>query len=180
MSDHAAAGRYARSLFEVCLKESDPARAETELTDFAALFGSYPELEQALTHPAVPVQRKRALVSELVARAGYGPVVSKLLILLAERDRMTILPALVDAYREQLRAHSQVVLADVTTAVPLPEERAQALARSLSHATGRQVTVHTKVDPEIIGGVIARIGSVVYDGSVARQLQKMKDRLVNR
>ena len=179
MSNRAVAGRYARSLFDVCLAEGDPARAETELADFTALFGSHPGLEQALTHPAVPLQRKRALMSELVARAGYGPVVSKLLVLLAERDRMTILPELVDAYREQLRAHSQVVLAEVTTAVPLPPERAQALERSLSQATGKQVTVDTTIDPAIIGGVVARIGSVVYDGSVARQLQKMKDRLVN-
>lgn len=174
-----AAGRYARSLFEVSLKEGDPSRAEAELADFAALFGSHPGLEQALTNPAVPVQRKRALVSELVERAGYGPVVRKLLVLLAERDRLTILPELIAAYREQVRAHSQVVLAEVTTAVALPPERTQALERSLSNATGKQVTVSATIDPQIIGGVIARIGSVVYDGSIARQLQKMKDRLVN-
>lgn len=179
MSNLAAARRYARSLFEVCLKEGDPERAEVELADFADVFASHPGLEEALTNPAVPVQKKRALISDLVSRAGYTPVVSKLLVLLAERDRLLILPELVEAYRDQLRAHSQVVLAEVTTAVALPPERAEALARSLSAATGKQVTVSATIDPGIIGGVIARIGSVVFDGSVSRQLQKMKERLVN-
>ena len=179
MSNLAAAGRYARSLFEVCLKESDPEQAGVELADFASTFATHPALEEALTNPAVPVQKKRALVTELIMRAGYTPVVSKLLILLAERDRLLILPELVEAYREQLLAHSQVVLAEVTTAVALPPDRADALARSLSAATGKQVTVNATIDPSIIGGVIARIGSVVYDGSVSRQLQKMKERLVS-
>jgi F-type H+-transporting ATPase subunit delta len=76
--------------------------------------------------------------------------------------------------------HQRVVRAEVTTAVPLSQERAAQLQQRLASATGRAVTMTTKVDASIIGGVITRIGSTVYDGSVAAQLAKVKDRLVER
>ena len=66
----------------------------------------------------------------------------------------------------------------MTTAAPLPPDRAKALEQSLAEVTGRTVLLATAVDPSIIGGVVARIGSTVYDGSVTRQLEKMKERLV--
>ena len=180
MTSRAAAGRYARSLLDVSLKEGDPEGADTELTDFLDLLKKHPALEHALVNPAVPAAQKKALVSELTARAGYSPVVAKLLALLATRDRMAILPDLAAAYRDRLWAHRQVVVADVTTAVPLPPEQAHALEQKLSEVTGRRVTLTARIDPQIVGGVVARIGSVVYDGSITRQLEKMKEKLLNR
>jgi F-type H+-transporting ATPase subunit delta len=104
-------------------------------------------------------------------------MVSKLLILLAERDRLVLLPDLLGAYRERLLDHQKVVRAQVTTATTLAPDRAQAIEQKLAQVTGRAVTLDTKVDPSIIGGVVARIGSTIYDGSVTRQLEKMKQRL---
>jgi F-type H+-transporting ATPase subunit delta len=106
--------------------------------------------------------------------------VAKLLMLLAERDRFTLLPDMVAVYRERLLEYQQIVRAEVTTATPLPPERAAELEQRLSRATGRRVTMETRVDPSIIGGLVARIGSTVYDGSVSTQLEKLKDALVER
>ena len=89
-----------------------------------------------------------------------------------------LLPELLASYRERLLDHQKVVRAIVTTAIPLGADRAQAIERGLAQLTGRTVTLATNVDPSIIGGVVARIGSTVYDGSVTTQLQKMKQRLV--
>jgi F-type H+-transporting ATPase subunit delta len=178
MTNRTAATRYARALLDVAVKEqSDPQAIEQQLAGFAALFDQYPALEKVLLNPAVPVQRKRATVVELTARAPLSPIVTKLLVLLAERDRLVLMPDLVRAYRARLLDHLHIVRAEVTTAVALPAERAKALEQSLARASGRTVTLATRVDPSIIGGVVARMGSTVYDGSVARQLQRMKEKL---
>ena len=135
-------------------------------------------LEKVLLNPAIPVQRKRAAVDELTGRMKPAPMVAKLLGLLAGRDRLVLLPELLSAYRERLLDHLKIVRAEVTTAVKLPADRAKAVEQSLTKMTGRTVTLETHVDPSIIGGVVARIGSTVYDGSVTTQLRKMKERLV--
>jgi F-type H+-transporting ATPase subunit delta len=81
------------------------------------------------------------------------------------------------AVRERLLDHLQIVRAEVTTAVPLPADRAKAVEQSLAHVTGRTVVLDTRVDPAIVGGVVARVGSTVYDGSIVTQLAKMKKTL---
>jgi F-type H+-transporting ATPase subunit delta len=87
-------------------------------------------------------------------------------------------PDLLAAYRDRLLDYRGVVRADITTAVALDEGRADAIQRGLTTLTGRTVRLSTTIDPSIIGGLVARIGSTVYDGSVTRQLEKMKERLV--
>jgi F-type H+-transporting ATPase subunit delta len=179
MTRKTAAARYARALLDVALKEhADLDRIDRELSEFSDLLVKHPTLGKVLLNPAVPMPRKRAAVTELIARVGVAGIVGKLLVLLAERDRLVLLPDLVLAYRDRMLAHRRVVRAEVTTAVPLAPERTFQIHQSLAGLTDQDVTLETRVDPSIIGGVVARVGSVVYDASVTRQLQKMKDRLV--
>jgi F-type H+-transporting ATPase subunit delta len=103
--------------------------------------------------------------------------VRKLLVLLADRDRLGIVPDLLAVYRERLMEHQQVVRAEVTTAAPLTAERVTQIEQKLAALTGRKVDMTTSVDPAIIGGVVTRIGSTVYDGSIATQLAKLKEKL---
>ena len=105
-------------------------------------------------------------------------VVRKLLLLLAERDRLGLLPDVTAAYQYRLMEHAKVVRAEIVTAIGLPADRVAALQQGLAQATGRQVQLESRVDPTIIGGAIARVGSTVYDGSVMRQLEKMKEALI--
>src|SRR5262249_32689397 len=155
-----AANRYARALLDVGLKEkADLSKIDAELAEFSALVHQHPTLEKVLLNPAVPVPRKRAVVTELTGRGRLQPVVAKLLALLAERDRLIVLPELVAAYRERLQDHLQIVRAEVTTAAPLSADHAKQIERTLAGATGRTVTLSTRVDPSIIGGVVARVGS---------------------
>lgn len=179
MTHRTAARRYARALLDVAVRDGDPQRVEQDLQAFADLITGHPALARVLTNPAVPAARKRLVVSELLGRAdGLSPMVGKLLLLLAERDRLIMLSDLLDAYRERLREHLQIVRAEITTALALPADRMQALEARLADATGKRVSLSARVDPTIIGGVVTRIGSVVYDGSVARQLARLKERLV--
>jgi F-type H+-transporting ATPase subunit delta len=189
MTNRTAANRYARAILEVAVKEAQGVggasavsetlqRIEQELAAFAELFNQHPTLEKVLLNPAVPVPQKRAAVIALTDRAQVLPIVAKLLVVLAERDRLVLVPDLLAQFRERLLDYQNVVRAHVTTAIPLGTDRAKAIEASLARVTGRTVRLATAVDPAIIGGVVARIGSTIYDGSVTRQLQKMKARLV--
>jgi F-type H+-transporting ATPase subunit delta len=179
VTNKTAAVRYARALFDVAVKEkADLDQAGRDLGQFVDLFTQYPQLEKVLLNPAVPVQRKRAAVVDLLDRAKLSPIVSKLLLLLAERDRLVLLRDLLAAFNERVMDYRNVVRAEVTTAAPIDPKRTEAIRNGLAKVTGRTVDLAAKVDPAIIGGVVARIGSTVYDGSVTRQLERMKERLV--
>ena len=178
MTNRTAATRYARALLDVAVKETaDLDRVERELASIVDLFAQHKVLSQVLLNPVVPVPRKRAAMDALTARGRLLPMVTKLLGLLAERDRLVLLPDLLAAYRDRLLDYRNVVRAEVTTTVPLRDDQVKAIETNLARASGRTVSLSTKVDPSIIGGVVTRIGSTIYDGSVTRQLQRMKDKL---
>jgi len=180
VTNKTAASRYARALLDVAIKENaNLEQIDADLSSFAGLFDQYPALAKVLLNPAVPAPRKRAAVDELLARAGLAPIVSKLLLLLAERDRLVLLPDLLASYRDRLMDYRQVVRARVTTAAPIDGARVQQIQSGLAKATGRTVSIETETDPTIIGGLVARVGSTVYDASVVRQLERMKERLEN-
>jgi F-type H+-transporting ATPase subunit delta len=178
MTSRAAGTRYARALFDVARKEADIDQVGRDLAAFAQLVSGHDMLARVLSNPSIPAARKRALIEQLLARAGtISPVVGKLLLLLAERDRLALLPDVAATYQDRLMAHAQVVRAEVITAIGLPPDRVSELQQGLARATGRQVQIETRVDPSIIGGAITRVGSTVYDGSVTRQLEKIKEAL---
>jgi F-type H+-transporting ATPase subunit delta len=176
MTNRSAGLRYARALFDVADREGANLDAiEVELEGFVSLMAKHPGLEKVLLNPGVPAPRKRDAV-EALSRT-LSPIVGKLLMLLAARDRLVILPDLLAAYRERLFDHKQIVRAEVVTALPLEADRALAIKRSLAEMTGRQVMLSTSVDPTIIGGLVARVGGTVYDASVTTQLKRMRQRL---
>ena len=177
MSTRASAARYAKALFDVAITEATPEQAENELTAFSDLVTAHADLGLALASPAVPAARKRAVVDQILERQQPSSPVRKLLLLLAERDRLELLPDLVAVFHERVMEHLKVVQAEVTTAAPLAPERVAQLQQRLGASIGRTVTLTTKVDPALIGGMVTRIGSTVYDGSVATQLAALQQRL---
>ena len=181
MASRAVASRYARALFDVALAERvDLDQIDRELSGFAELATGDAQLGRVLTNPAIPTSKKRAVIESLAARVGpLLPQVSKLLLMLAERDRIAFLPEIVRAYRNRLNDHNQVVRAEVVTASPMPADRIAMLEERLGRATGRKVLLESRVDPSIVGGAVTRIGSTVYDGSVTTQLRKMGEALTS-
>ncbi len=181
MTSRAAGTRYARALFDVALKEADVQQAGRDLREFAGIVAGNDALSKVLSNPAIPAAQKRGIVDDLLRRAGTAsPIVAKLLRLLADRDRLALLPDIVTGYRTRLLEHEKVIRVELVTAVALPPDRVAALHARLAEATGRRtedVHLDARVDPEIIGGAITRIGSTVYDGSVTRQLAKMREAL---
>ncbi|MCX6550859.1 MAG: ATP synthase F1 subunit delta [Acidobacteria bacterium] len=177
MTQRTSANRYARALLDVAIAESDPVLIEQQLAGAAEVFTGHADLWRVMTNPSVPAPKKRAIVDALVLKLDLSPVVRKTLQLLATRDRLVLLPDLLDAYRSRLLDHQKVVRAQVTSAVTIPADRVAALGTELATLTGRKVVMTSAINPDLIGGVVTQIGSTVYDGSIKRQLEKMRERL---
>jgi F-type H+-transporting ATPase subunit delta len=178
MTIDAAVQRHARALLDVAERTGDPDRVDAELSALAAAMRSDAEVARLLGPSMLPPGRRIEVLRALAARAGLSDDVAKLLKLLAEREQLDTLPALASAYHARLMERRNIVAAEITTAVPLPAEAADALARRLGEVTGKRITLSARIDPAIIGGVVARVGSVVYDGSVSGQLARMRQKLV--
>jgi len=178
MTRRTAATRYARALLDVATKESaDLDAIARELDEFSAFLSAQPVLEKILLNPAVPAPRKRAAVEQITAVSQLTPIVSKLVVMLADRDRLALVKDIASIYQELLADRQNVVRAELTSAEPLSPDRVAAIERTLASLTGKRVSMTAKVDKDIIGGVVARVGSTVYDASIATQLKKIRERL---
>ena len=181
MTNRTAAARYARALLDVSKKDRDLRQVEADLARFTDLISGHETLDRVLLNPTIPSERKKAVVDALLHRLGdVTPPVAKLVILLAERNRLGLLTEVVRAYRARLLDYLGIVEAQITTARPLTQERAAAIERSLAQVSGRTGTMVTDVDPDILGGIVARLGATVYDGSVAGHLERMRHELLER
>lgn len=178
MSLRTSATRYAKALLDVVIQESDPAQIERDLASVVDAMSRSPELRRAMVSLGIPQNVRVNVVRAVAERTTAQPPLAKLLVMLAERGRLDMLPLLLEVYRERLLAHANIVRATVTSAAPLAPEQFEDLERSLATLTGKQVQIQSHIDPSLIGGVVARIGGTVYDGSVRTQLARMKEELV--
>ena len=178
MSDRSVARRYAAALFDVARKAGTTDRAGEELQALVRTVEGHDELRRVLETPAIPAHVKKEIVSSILKTSGgYSDEVSRLAVMLADRDRLGLLSQVQAVYAERLLEDKKIVPAEVVTASPLSDENRAALTRALGTATGREVQLTERVDPAIVGGVIARVGSLVFDGSVTRQLERLKQKL---
>ena len=179
MTEQAAATRYARALFEVSLDSGDPQRTERDLAAFQGLVDGHETLGQIVLNRAISPAVKKAIVAAILERTPKtADVVKRLLLMLAERGRLHLLPVLLTVYRERLMDHLGVVRARVTTAEPLDRKRAAAINQKLNAATGREVKVEASVDEGLVGGMVTQIGGTVFDGSLAHHLDRLKQRFM--
>lgn len=181
MTNRTAAVRYARALFDVNLEGGDLRRAESDLDQFARLVEEHEGLRRVLFAAAIQPPKKRAIINDLRNRfREFSPTVARMLTVLADRGRLALLPDIVRFYRARVFEHLGVVNAEVTTAQPLSPAQDAAVRQRLAGAGAGDVRLTTVVDPDILGGVVTRIGSTVYDGSVAHHLERMRRTLLER
>lgn len=178
MSLRTSANRYAKALFDVALEEkADLAQVDRDLDAVVAMMHASPDFAAASNRGLSDATRKSLIEAVATAMTLTTPV-TKLLVLLAQDRKLNYLPDLAAAYRERLLGHQNIVRAEVTSAIALSPEKTRALEDSLSKVTGKKVELSVSVDPALLGGVVAKIGSTVYDGSVKTQLQRMRQELV--
>jgi F-type H+-transporting ATPase subunit delta len=179
MSDQSVARQYANALFEVAVARQRVDVVRRDVSAMAALVADHAELAAVFAAPLIVPRKKRAAVEALLSLVGeLADEVRRLLLFMADRDRLRLLSAIRDAFEARVMEAAKMVSADVVTAVPLPADDEAALAVALGKVTDRQVTIRARVDPAIVGGVVARVGSLVIDGSVVRQMARLRERLL--
>jgi F-type H+-transporting ATPase subunit delta len=175
----ASANRYAKALFDVALEEKvDLAKIDADLEVLAEVTETQHELLLQATRHGIPDAARQGVIGAIADKLGAAAPLRKLLLMLAQSQKLGLVPELAVAYRARLHAHQNVERATVTSAAPLSPEQTKALADSLSKVTGKNIELSVSVDPSLMGGVVATIGSTVYDGSVRTQLSRMRQELV--
>mgnify|MGYP006266211245 FL=1 len=179
MSLRTSATRYAKALFDVGIQErADLGKFGADLSAVSQVLAEHAELRLATERAGVADAARIAVMDRVSDQLGVAPQVKKLVALLTRTRKLALVKDLSETYNERLLAHQNIVRADVTSAAPLSPEKAKALQDSLSTVTGKQVELTLSVNPDLLGGVVARIGSTVYDGSVKTQLAQMRQELV--
>jgi len=170
--------RYALALFDVAKKANRLEQVDRDLAAFAAFVRDHDDVRRAFEAPAVAPQKKRALLDALLDRSELRGEVPQLLRMLADRDRLSQLSEVVAAFDDRLRQERKIVEAHVVTALPLNDADRTSLKNALRRASGADVALSEQVNPSIVGGFVARVGSLVFDASLTRQLERMKQRLL--
>jgi F-type H+-transporting ATPase subunit delta len=167
---------YAEAMFSVAEAEDALEAVENELFRFARALEGQQGLRDALTDPALPADRKRAVLADVLGDRA-NPHTVNLLGFVVEQGRARDLPAIVDELVALAAERRRAAVAEVRTAIPLDAERRERLAEALGKATGKNVELKVVVDPSVVGGVVARVGDQVIDGSVRRRLELARERL---
>jgi F-type H+-transporting ATPase subunit delta len=168
--------RYAQAILEIAEAEGALEQVEDEVYRFARTVEQEGSLREALVDPTLPAERKRAMVEDLLGARASRHTVALIDFLVAggrAKDLSGIATTLAELAAEQRGAD----FAEVRSAVPLDEDRRRRLAEALSAAIGRQVELKVLVDPDVIGGVVARVGDQVFDGSIRRRLELARRQL---
>jgi F-type H+-transporting ATPase subunit delta len=167
---------YAQAFYGVARAEQQGTAVEDDLFRFARAIEANDELRGVLADRAVPTERRIAVVEELMGGAAV-PVSVGLVSMVVGADRAGELPAVVDRFLELSAEERRHDVAEVRAAVPLDDRIRDRLAKALSEATGKEVEVKVVVDPSVLGGVVARIGDTVIDGTVRHRLEQLKERI---
>jgi F-type H+-transporting ATPase subunit delta len=169
-----AAKRYTDAVFGIAREKGTFDQWQNDLDALSELV-SDSEAARLLESPKVAQAQKSAVVDQVLQNA--QPEAKNLARLLLERNRLHIATEMSELFREQALAELGIVVADVTTAVPIDKSAEQAISQRLSSIVGKQVQIRTHVDESIIGGIVARIGDQLIDGSVNSQLKRLRTRL---
>lgn len=177
MSNETVARRYAAALADVVLKTGEIETVQTELKSWAELMNANTDLQTAFRNPAIQHQNKEKVLENLLEKTRPTPTTANFLRVLLQNSRLTELGEINDRFAAVLAERSGFVAARVTSARPLGETEKAELRTNLERLTGKKVNLTFDVDEKLIGGVVTRIGSTVYDGSVKTQLEELKARL---
>lgn len=178
MSVETIARRYAAALADVVIAKDEAREVQEELSAWHEMMRANEELAEVFRNPTIAYEQKRRVLAALIARARPRPTTTNFLKLLVQNHRLTNLAEINKRLAQELDRRSQIVSAQVTTARPLPREEQERLHARLVEITKSRVRLDFETDESLIGGVVTRIGSTIYDGSVRSQLQEIKERMI--
>jgi len=175
MKNSILANRYAKALFSVAQEENAFDENAKSLNEIAQAMIAQPEVKDGLTNPVYPLD-VRAKVMDYIAEAqGACQVIKNFLNLVLQKKRAAFLPEIAEAFQILIDSQRNICQGTVLTAMPLTVELNDKVQATLEKLTGKKVVLSTKVDPTILGGIIAKVGDLVLDGSIRSQLQGLKE-----
>lgn len=178
MSLQTVARRYASALADVVIERREEREVQKEIELWASMIDSNPQLREVFANPTVAYEQKRTVLEELITRTRCRETTASFLRVLLRNQRLAQLPDVAARFGHVLDERAGVIAAEITTARPIPEELKKSLHDTLASATGRTVRLTFATDEAIIGGLVARIGSTVFDGSVENNLERLAENLV--
>jgi F-type H+-transporting ATPase subunit delta len=171
------ARKYAKALLEIGRREKNLEFLGNDLERLGELFQENKELRVVLFSPFYPAPRRTAIAQSVGEALGLSPTTLQFLKLLIERDRMDHFPAIARSYKGLCDEVSNRLRASLTSALELPSSLVGEIQKQLESTTGKQVILSAQKDPSLIGGVVTKIGNIIYDGSLKTQLLKVKENL---
>jgi F-type H+-transporting ATPase subunit delta len=178
LSTQTVARRYAVALADVVSSRGEAQEVREELSAWEVMMRSNEQLLEVFRHPTIPYEQKHRVLDELIKRARLRPTTANFLQVLLQNHRLTELSEVNRQFAQELDRRMGVVTAQVTTARPVSPDAQEALRKRIAELTGKGVRLQFAVDQELIGGVVTRIGSTLYDGSVRGQLQQIRQRMI--
>lgn len=180
MSLQTVARRYATALADVAIERREEREVQNELDQWAEMIEAYPQLKEVFANPTIVYDHKRKVLEDLISRSRVRETTGSFLRVLLKNQRLSQLREIADRFALVLDERSGVVAAQVTTARPISEDLRNSLHETLAAATGRKVRLSFATDESIIGGLVARIGSTIFDGSVQSQLDRLANEMAGR
>ena len=178
MPSGASTRRYAQAVFQLAVEHDTLERWLEDLTQLADSITNE-EFRRTLSAPRISMDQKEGIIRESLG-SSVDRLALNLMFLLTSRNLVHMLPEIADRFQETLDAHRGIERAEVVSAVPLSDAQQGEVADMLARMSGKQVRVTTRTDPQIIGGMVIRVGDQVMDGSARARLQAMRRELVER
>lgn len=169
---------YAAAIFELAQAEDELSRVEREFYAIARSLETSTELREALTDPALSLERKQGIVNDLVGGKA-SRLTTNFVNLMVSQGRVSDLGTIADKLARQKAKAGGADVAEIRSAIPLDDATVQRLAAALARSMGREVEVRTVVDPTVLGGIVARVGDTVIDGSVRNRLESLRTAMRN-
>ena len=168
------AGRYASALFDLAVADKQLDAVTGNLEQLSAMIGESEDLRRLLGSPVISRDDQNKAMSALAEKAGFGELTRNFIAVVSANRRLFVLPAIISAFREILSAHRGEATAEVVSASELSDTQVKALGTQLKKALGSKVTIDTSVDPELLGGLVVKVGSRMIDSSLRTKLQQLR------
>ena len=175
MKNSILSNRYAKALFAVAQEENAYDEYSKSLNEVAKAFNECPEMKDGLSNPIYPLDARAKVMEYVVETMGITGVIKNFLNLIVQKKRAEFLPEIAEAFQALVDQHNNVCQGSVVSATELSDELKGKVQATLEKLTGKKVQLTAEVDPSIIGGIIARVGDLVLDGSIKSQLAGLKE-----
>jgi F-type H+-transporting ATPase subunit delta len=175
--DTTLAKRYAKALVEIGQEQNALDKYGEDLAAICRLMDASKDFREVLINPVFTKEDKKKIAGQVLREMGADPMVVNFVNVLIDRKRINQLVGIETAFRQKVDEIRGISRGEVISAEPLNEDELGRVTDALSNITGKQVLVTSKVDPVLIGGLVARVGDMVFDGSIRTQLNQLKESL---